>query len=102
MICPECGQDFPGEPILLRHREFEHPEEFAAAGSADAEAARALQEAAAEEGRYTSDGFLKRVGAKREAPPTDNAGLLDGLFPSADPGAALPPWDRELQDRRGP
>ena len=96
-VCPECRESFPGDSILLRHRTVEHPEELEAEGSA-----HALQEAAVqEEGRYTSDGFLKRMGAKPDAPPTDNQGLLDSLFPDADPGAALPPWERE-QDCREP
>jgi hypothetical protein len=85
-VCPDCGQDFP-EPILLRHREFEHPLETE--GSAAKEAT--VQET---ERRYTDDGFLRRTGAKPEAPLTDPPTLLGGLFES-DSGAAIPPWERE-------
>jgi hypothetical protein len=89
--CPDCDREFASEALLLMHRQFEHPEAVEAEGSA-----AALQEAAVqEEGRFTSDGFLKRVGARPDPQPTDNAGLLDSIFPSADPGAALPPWERE-------
>ena len=92
IACPECHMKFP-EPMLVRHREFVHPEEFATEGSAAAEQARLARESAATENRYTPDGFLRRRGAKPDAPPTDPASLLGGLFPDADP--ALPPWERE-------
>jgi hypothetical protein len=95
--CPECGEEFP-EPMLVRHREFVHPEEFAAEGSAAAEQARAERDET--ELRFTPDGFLRRRGPKPEA-PTDPATTLGGMFPS-DPGVALPPWQREEQARRGP
>lgn len=98
LTCPYCNEPYPSEAILLRHRQEDHAEEVAAEGSA----IRAAEETVATaEGRYTNDGFPRRTGAK-QAPPTDPASLLGGLFPSADPGAALSPWDRELQDREGP
>jgi hypothetical protein len=101
MICPECQEPYPSEAILLRHRQNDHPEEYAAETAGSAHAA---QEAAlTEEGRLTTkDGFLRRTGAKPDAPPTDSASLLDRLFHTPDPGAALPPWDQELQDRERP
>jgi hypothetical protein len=96
IACPECNEPYPSESILLRHRQNDHPEEYAAALEAEG-SARAAQEAADHaEGRFTDDGFLRRIGAKRQTPPTDPSTLLGGLFPSADPGAALPPWDREV------
>jgi hypothetical protein len=100
MNCPDCGEPFPGDAILLRHREFEHPEELAAALEAEG-SARAAQEAAQEdEGRLTKDGFLRRTGAK-QAPPTDPSTLLGNLFPESDPGAALPSWKREVLEHGG-
>jgi hypothetical protein len=88
--CPDCDREFASEALLLMHRQFEHPEAVEAEGSA-----AALQEAAVqEEGRFTSDGFLKRVGAKSDAPPSDPGTLLGNLFPE-EPGAALPAWERE-------
>jgi len=89
----------PSEAILLRHRQEDHAEEYTASLEAEG-SARAAQEAAlTEEGRLTKDGFLRRTGARRQTLPTDPSTLLGGLFPSADPGAALPPWEREVLER---
>jgi hypothetical protein len=88
LTCPHCNEPFPSEAILLRHRQEDHAaEEAEAAGSSDRAAKEAVRQ---EEGRLTPDGFLRRAGARRE--PTD---YLGSLFPSCDPGAALPPWERE-------
>jgi hypothetical protein len=87
--CPECNEPYPSEAILLRHRQNDHPQEYAAALEAAEGSARAAQEAVQEEeGRFTSDGFLRRTGARRE-----QVDYLGRLFPK--PEQSLPPWERE-------
>jgi hypothetical protein len=90
MNCPDCNAPpFPSEAILQRHREFEHPEEYAADREAAAKAAAEKKAAAGEpdpDDRFTKDGFLRRTGRRTERP---------SLFPSFDLAAPASPWDEE-------
>lgn len=89
MSCPECGERFPSEAILHRHRVFEHPHAV--------ERERAAKEAAAAQERrdeeQTDDGFLRRASRRPERP---------SIFPSfRTTGQELPPWERERLARDG-
>jgi hypothetical protein len=83
--------------MLVRHREFVHPTELAAEGSARA-AQKAAERAPKEDDLYTTEGFLRRHGAAPEARRSAPGDFLSDIFP-ADPGQPVAPWDRELQDR---
>ncbi len=90
MNCPDCTERFPSEGILRRHREHDHPEEYAA-DVQRAEDERAQKTAAIEEdNRFTKDGFLKATGRRKSAPS------LYPQFPSAT--QPMSPWDREAAD----
>jgi hypothetical protein len=90
MTCPDCGEEFPSDSILHRHRVVEHPE------SVEAEATeRAAQKAVQDEDdRFTPDGFLKANHRRKNAP------LLRHPFPDFPTGivSPLPPWDVEAGD----
>jgi hypothetical protein len=86
MTCPDCGEVFPSDSILHRHRLVEHAESVEGEATERAER-KVVQE---QDDRVTSDGFLKANHRRSERP---------SIFPEM-PRAESPlaPWDQE----RGP